>query len=382
LRILLVLAPEATGGVADSTVWLRNLHEPLVDLGHDVVLVDATPGAQARARRSPKLRSLFSERLWPTFLNEHRRRPFDLVFTYLMDGMVDPAVIDDMRGLGVPACNFSCNNTHQFDLVKDLSAHFDFNAHSERDVAAKFRGIGANPVWFPMAANPTYYRPLDVPKIHDVTFVGQRYARRPAYISHLLEHGVDVDVYGPGWHLSREGLVGELRRFARRIGLAGAAVVAVNQAKRATASAKLAWLDSSERLRRKYPAALHGPLRDDEMIRMYSESRISLGFTEVFDQHDPSLEVKRHLHLRDFEGPMCGALYLTGDCTELSEFYEPDREVLVYRNEDEMLEKVRFYLDHEHAAEKVRSAGHGRALRDHTYQRRWADLLARVVGPH
>ena len=90
--------------------------------------------------------------------------------------------------------------------------------------------------------------------------------------------------------------------------------------------------------------------------------------------------VKRHLHLRDFEGPMCGALYLTGDCEELSQFYEPDVEVLVYRNEDEMLEKAQYYLSHVASAEKIRRAGLARARRDHTYHQRWADLLAQLVG--
>lgn len=379
MRILLVLAPEATGGVTGSRVWLRNLYEPLLDLGHDVELVDATPAAQARSCGDSRLRTLFSEYLWLAFLEKHRRASFDLVFTYLMDGMVDPSVIDAVRERGVPTCNFSCNNTHQFDLVESLSPHFDFNAHSEKDAAAKFRAIGATPVWFPMAANPTYYKPMDITRVHDVTFVGQRYAKRPAYIWHLLENGVNVDVYGPGWRLSREGRAGELRRFARRTQLAVAAVTAAEPTQRATASARLAWLDAAERLRRKYPAAMHGPVSDNEMVRKYSESCISLGFTEVFDQHDPSLVVKRHLHLRDFEGPMCGALYLTGDCEDLAEFYEPDVEVLVYRNEDEMLEKAKYYLIHLEAADKVRRAGLARARRDHTYHQRWAGLLAQLV---
>jgi hypothetical protein len=381
VRILLVLAPEATGGLSGSTVWLRNLYEPLLDLGHDVLLVDARPGARARASRDDALKAAFSEQLLQTFWREHRQRPFDLVFTYLMDGMVDPVVIDDIGREGVPTCNFSCNNTHQFDLVRALSPHFAFNAHTEMDASAKFRAVGARPVWFPMAANPKHYRPLTVSRCLDVTFVGQRYARRPAYIWHLLQHGVDVHVYGPGWTLSRRGPAGEWRRCARRTSLAVRALAAVGADQRASASARLAWLDAADRLRRAYPTAMHQPLSDERMVAMYSESRISLGFTEVFDHHDPSREVMRHLHLRDFEGPMCGALYLTGQCDELPEFYEPDREVLVYRDEGEMLEKVVYYLAHEAEAAAIRQAGRERALRDHTYQRRWSQLFAALGVP-
>jgi spore maturation protein CgeB len=60
---------------------------------------------------------------------------------------------------------------------------------------------------------------------------------------------------------------------------------------------------------------------------------------------------------------------------ELAEQFEPDKEVLVYRNQHELLDKVRYYLAKPDEAEKVRRAGHARALRDHTYQRRFQQLF-------
>ena len=147
---------------------------------------------------------------------------------------------------------------------------------------------------------------------------------------------------------------------------------------RAESSACLAHLDFCERLRVKYDSHLHFPLSDEEMIRKYSEARISLGFLEVFDSHDPGGMVRQHLHLREFEAPMSGALYFTGYCEELTEFYEPDREVVVYRNEHELLDKVRYYLTHPADAERVRQAGLRRARACHTYQRRFEDLFVAI----
>jgi len=37
-------------------------------------------------------------------------------------------------------------------------------------------------------------------------------------------------------------------------------------------------------------------------------------------------------NLRDFEVPVSGGLYLTQFSDELTEFYEPDKEVLIFRN--------------------------------------------------
>ena len=76
---------------------------------------------------------------------------------------------------------------------------------------------------------------------------------------------------------------------------------------------------------------------------------------------------------------MSGALYCTGYMPELTEFFEPDREVLVYRNRYELLDKVRFYLKHPREADVVRRAGHRRALQEHTYQHMFHALFAELV---
>ena len=78
---------------------------------------------------------------------------------------------------------------------------------------------------------------------------------------------------------------------------------------------------------------------------------------------------------------MSGALYCTGYTEELAEFFEPDKEVLVYRNQHELLDKVRYYLAHPDQAERVRQAGRTRALRDHTYHRRF-EMLFREINLH
>ena len=369
MRIFQALSARAVWGVSQSTIWLRNLYEPLVELGHEVFLwqFDGT-----------RLHD-WSEPLVDAFRREHARKPFDLFFSYFRDGMVEPGAILEIGKAGVPTCNFSCNNTHQFHLVEKLSPVFDYNLYAEKDAKLKFEKLGPRGVWFPMAANPQYYRPLGIPRILDVSFVGQCYARRPYYIGHLLKNGVDVQVYGPGWLLKPDKpLLRRPVRWARRARLLLKSLVARSLEKRHEFSARVADMDLRNHLRWKYATHLHRPISDDDMIRKYSESKICLGFLEVYDRHNPAAVVKQHLHLREFEAPMSGALYFTGYCDELTEFYEPDKEVIVYRNEHELLDKVRYYLAFPDQADLVRQAGHRRALADHTYQRRFETLFRQL----
>jgi spore maturation protein CgeB len=75
---------------------------------------------------------------------------------------------------------------------------------------------------------------------------------------------------------------------------------------------------------------------------------------------------------------MSRALYCTGFMDELAEFFEPDKEVIMYRCREELLAKVRYYLRHPNEAERVREAGRRRALADHTYHKRFLDLFRQL----
>jgi spore maturation protein CgeB len=376
MRIFQVLEGGSNPAVSGSRTWLRNLYEPLLDLGHEVVLFDAARGREAMSSGQSHKKMAFSQSLLDAFRTEHRKAPIDLFFCYIMDGMVDPLVIDEVRSCGVITCNFSCNNTHQFDLVDELSLHFDFNLHSERDAAEKFRAIGANGLWFPMAANPKYYHPFKIPRVWDVTFVGMNYAARSASILHILRNSIEAHAFGPGWDCPSR--TRRVRRWMLRNLKLLQAVCATTYEQQYSCSSAAAQLDLTRILWHQFPGNLHAPVSDERMISLYSESKICLGFLDVYDGHDASRLLLQHLHLREFEGPMSGALYLTGFCNELAEFYEPDKEVLVYRNMHELCDKVDYYLKHESEAQRTREAGHRRALECHTYHRRFVDLFNKI----
>lgn len=126
MRIFLALAASPVPGFA-SELWTRNLHDPLVELGHDVVawdggiqpLFDLDPDAPATAPRRERFGRDFSAALEAA----HRARPLDLILTYLSDSHLDPGAIEAARR-HAPAINFSCNNVHQFHLVRRTAPSF------------------------------------------------------------------------------------------------------------------------------------------------------------------------------------------------------------------------------------------------------------------
>ncbi len=74
MRIFQILEPTANTLIAGNQTWYRNLYEPLLELGHEVVLFSAAEGRQAMQHRSPQLRAAFSQKLLDAFCTQHAQK--------------------------------------------------------------------------------------------------------------------------------------------------------------------------------------------------------------------------------------------------------------------------------------------------------------------
>ena len=77
------------------------------------------------------------------------------------------------------------------------------------------------------------------------------------------------------------------------------------------------------------------PLDDDELVRSYGYSRVSLGFSAVGEDLVDRVVQTR---LRDFEAPMCGAFYLVEHFDDILECFEPGKEIATYVDADDLVE--------------------------------------------
>ncbi len=355
------ITPNAPG-LPLSRLWEVNLRDSLVAMGHELIPVNADIDACFAAAEDfgalARLRPGVTRAVLEALERAEAGGPVDLFFSYFYSGFVEPSAIDAIRRDGIKTVNFSCNNVHQFDLVREIAPLYDAAMVPEREALEFFRAAGARPIHVPMGANPAIYRPYDVARDLDVSFVGQRYADRADFVHHLAANGVEVRAWGPGW--APASGPGRLRHAARRaLDLCG-----------------LSWGSAEERVLRRVSGP---PLPDEDLVRLYSRSRISLGFGVVGDTHlgAPRYQVR----LRDFEAPMSGACYLAQDFDELAEFYRIGEEIDTFRDRRELLDKARFYLGHPERAEALRLAGRERALRDHTWTARFGKLFRELELP-
>ena len=82
---------------------------------------------------------------------------------------------------------------------------------------------------------------------------------------------------------------------------------------------------------------------------------------------------------RDIECPAVGTCYLTTYHWELAEMFEIGKEVLSYRNVEELIEMLTYYGKRPDACLKIAQAAHRRAHAEHTWEKRLS-VLFRQIG--
>src|SRR5947209_20276649 len=183
------------------SAWVDlNLRRSLEDMGHELVRFDF-PGWPDDADEDWQCvgKPRTNERLLSAFRAASRQARVDLFYGYFYSSVAYPETVEEIRQSGVPTVNFSCNNVHQFDLVRDIAPRFDACIVPEASAQRAFADVGARPLHIQLAANPRVYRPYPEPRVYDVTFVGQRYADRADFLQHLHCSEVDVRAWGAGW---------------------------------------------------------------------------------------------------------------------------------------------------------------------------------------
>ncbi|MFQ5508916.1 MAG: glycosyltransferase [Leptospirillia bacterium] len=254
--------------------------------------------------------------------------PMHLFFGYLSGRNVYPETIRAIRERGLVTVNLALDDRAKFVSRKkygyrfgnsEIAQAFDLCCTSTASALPKYLVEGGNPLLLPEGANPEVYRPVGGGFRHDVSFIGQCYGMRPGVIAELKRRGIEVATFGYGW-----------------------------------------------------PG---GPVPVERMVEIYGESRINLGFGGV-GVSDKLVCLKG----RDFEIPMSGGLYLTQHNPELSLVYRVGEEIMTYRTPDELAERITHLLNHPDEADRIRKAGHARALAEHTWEHRMATVLGRALG--
>lgn len=152
---------------------------------------------------------------------------------------------------------------------------------------------------------------------YDVSFVGSRYcADREQYINELKKKNILVHLFGDGW--------GKYVSF-------------------------------------------------EEMINIFKTSKINLNFSK-----DVANQEKLQIKGRVFQVCMAGGFMLTEYAFGIEKYFDIDKEIVCFRNAEEMLHKIAYYIEHETERRAVAHAGWKRASREYTSIRMVSEVFQEI----
>jgi spore maturation protein CgeB len=298
-------------------------------MGHDVTFLDLGSARMCGDMDASLLRAV-------------RASQPQLLFTFLFGDEVTPESIAEVTASGVTTLNWFADDHWRFETFsKRYAPAFSWIATTAKSALPKYAALGCTQVVATQWGAVPHEDVEGAPR-YDVSFVGQKYGNRGPLIERLRRAGISVSTRGTGWH------VGFRHRVAAR-----APVL--------RAMGGQAWFAHAQARSR---------CTQMEMAEIFRGSRINLNFTEGSQGGESQIKG------RTFEVPACGGFLLTGEAEDLGCYYEIGSEIVTFHDENDLVDKVRYYLAHEGERSDIAKAGHRRTLADHTYERRFSAIFS------
>ena len=189
------------------------------------------------------------------------------------------------------------------DGVKNLKTRLEvFKNYTKNYVFEPIDALSvSNAKYLPLGADLKIYRPYELPKKYDVSFVGAPHPNRLAFLEKIAvvaQGKFNFCIFGPFQKV-------DVEQFPNL-----ASCIIKNE-----------------------------KLDPAEIAKIYSQSKISLN-----PHHEQS---KEGLNPRVFEMAACGTLELCSNQKYLEKFF-PNQEIVSYNDIDDLLKKIDFYLKNEH----------------------------------
>lgn len=296
----------------DGTFSVNNTYLPLQEFG-STFRFEMDPKDNRKEWYANKVRI---NREMVSFLqNIMAEHPIDVIVCYQSGRTLTQETLDFFETLTIPIINEGLDDERKFKSrkgpdniyrgMKDVCHYFDLSLTTSKSALIKYAVEGGKALYKPYAANPHVYKKLGLDKKYDVVFVGAKYGTRPLYIDYLRQNGIKVLAKGSGWP--------------------------------------------------------EGDAKPEEMIELFNEAKIILGFAGVGINDDIFI-----LKGRDFEAPLTGSFYITQHHDELKEYFDLGHDLETYANKEELLQKVRYFLTHANERESIAQSGFEKCLANYT----------------
>jgi hypothetical protein len=257
----------------------------------------------------------------------HRQNRVDVLIGQMWANIYSQDTLSEIRALGIPVINIAMDdrlpelwaykNGQRMGAV-GLGQGVDITLTTAPETCKWYATENMLSLYWPLASDQNLFAVKDDnPKDIDILFIGNRYGIRGQLVEYLSNNGVSVTCYGSGWE--------------------------------------------------------NGYANAEQNISLSKRAKIILGVGTIGHCSDVYT-----LKLRDFDALMTGALYLTHRNPDLLELFTEGKHLECYASPEELLNKIKFYLQHPGMAEKIGKQGSVVAQNQHNWDNRLTTTFSKL----
>jgi len=155
------------------------------------------------------------------------------------------------------------------------------------------------------------FKPIKCEKIYDITFIGTPKRDRADFIRYLIKNGVKIKIFGLGWEEYSE-----------------------------------------------FKEIYLGRLNNEDFVKIINQSKINLCFTKNYFGIP-------HIKGRIFEIGACRSFVLSEYYDGYLKFFKKNKEIVMFKNKEELLEKIKYYLENEKERESISYSIYKKIMKKH-----------------
>ena len=283
--------------------------------------------------RLPFIRSLEQEKMNKALTLKVKEYSPDIILVLMGDSIL-PQTLEKIKQRGVILANWFHDpliNPDSKKFVKEISPYYDyFFIYDDEDVLNSIK-INAPCVRnIPLACDP---------EVHKTVFLTPEEKKK---------YGSEICFVGSMEH-NREELLRSLREFDLAI-----------------------WGNWEKKDAQLWKYYRQKNIYGQILAKVYNACSVALDIDIFYVSGQRAFDINP----RVYESTACGAFTMTNENPYLNEFYEIDKEIVCYSNEQDLKEKITFYLKHPEERKSIARNGQSRAHQDHTYEKRMRKIIS------
>lgn len=218
--------------------------------------------------------------------------------------------------------SFTLSDPDVFPTVKEYADQFDVHTTNAKLAVGMYKEEGIeNTVYLPFGIDSRFFRsrlPVKQYKA-DVSIIGHFRPNRLEIASALLEENFNLKIFGRDWPIKSEG-----------------------------------------------------PVIDEEWFKAMYSTKIIVNFPKTGAGYT-------NIKVGIFEAAATGRLIMTEYFEEMEEFFEYDKEIIGYKDKEDLIQKIHYYLENPAKAKAIGLAARRKCSLNHTWKKRLSSFFNSIT---